>query len=369
MIERIAILGTGLIGGSLALCWQEQRPGATIVGHDRPDVLETAAERGAIDAKAADPVTAVSEADLIVLATPVGSILRLMDSIAEAIPDGAVVTDVASVKQPVFDQVEEVLPDTVSFLGGHPMAGAESSGIEHADALLFENAIYALCLRDGDTEDALQTTFADAVDLIEATGARTLLLDAATHDRLAAVVSHLPQVLAVSLVNTLAETNDPDDLLLELAAGGFRDMTRIASSPFDMWRDIFVGNEGNLLDAIGHFNRSLQRFRNRIIADDLDALEDAFRSAEETRSHIPRNQKGFLHPLSDVYVRAEDQPGILHELTGLLVDADLNIKDVELQNYREGTGGTFRFSFDADDRADRAVDVFSEAGFKARRPA
>jgi len=369
MIERIAILGTGLIGGSLALSWQERRPDATIVGYDRPEVLETAEDRGAIDAKAVDPVTAVSDADVIVLAMPVGSILRLLESIADAIPDGAIVTDVASVKTPVFDQVADVLPDDVSFLGGHPMAGAESSGIAHADALLFENAIYALCLPDGESRDQLTSTYADAVDLIEATGARTLLLDAKTHDRLAAVVSHLPQVLAVALVNTVADTDDPDNLLLELAAGGFRDMTRIASSPFDMWRDIFVGNEGNLLDAIGAFSRSLQRLRNRLIADDFDELEEAFTRADETRSQIPRDQKGFLQPLADIYVRAEDRPGVLHDLTGHLAGADLNVKDVELQTYRKGTGGTFRFSFESDDDANRAVDALSDAGYEARRPA
>ncbi len=368
MIERISILGTGLIGGSIALAWQEHRPDLTLVGHDRPEVLAAADERGAIDEKAADPVTAVADSDLVVLATPVGTVLRLLDQVADALPDGAIVTDVASVKQPVLDQARDVLPDAVSFLGGHPMTGAESSGIAHADPLLFENALYALSLPEAAGDDALDTTFADFVALIESIGARPLRIDAATHDRLGAVVSHLPQVLATALVTTMAETEDPDDLLFELAAGGFRDMTRIASSPFDMWRDIFVGNEGPLLDAISHFTRSLQKFRNRMLAEDFEGMEDMFETAQSTRSNIPRNQKGFLQPLADIYVRVADEPGILHTLTGHLVDADLNIKDVELQRYREGTGGTFRLSFDSDEDAEAAAAVLSDAGYTARRP-
>jgi prephenate dehydrogenase len=389
MMDRIAILGTGLIGGSLGLAWQDALPDVTIVGHDRQDVLETAESRGAIDEKAADPVTAVEDADLVVLATPVGTVLTMMDAIADALPDGAVVTDVASVKQPVLDQAREVLPDSVHFLGGHPMAGAESSGIEHADALLFENAIYALSLPEGVGESALEGDLAGAVEVVTATGARPLVVDAATHDRLAAVVSHLPQLLAVALVNTVAETDgssgsndgpqdDPDDgaeddatagnLALELAAGGFRDVTRIASSPFDVWRDILVGNEGPILDAVSHFTRSLQHLRNRLIAEDLDELEEAFDTARTTRSRIPRDQKGFLQPLADVYVRAEDDVGVLHELTGCLAEAGLNVKDVELQSYREGTGGTFRFSFATAADAEEAVATLTTAGYQVRRP-
>ena len=174
MIDRISILGTGLIGGSLGLAWQERRPNCTIVGHDRPEVLAAAEERGAIDKKAADPVTAVEGTDLVVLATPLASILKLLDTIAEHVPEGAFVTDVGSVKQPVLDQAEDVLPDHVHFLGGHPMAGAEEAGIDHADPLLFENAGYVLCLPPDRDADVLDDALAPVVDLVTATGARPL---------------------------------------------------------------------------------------------------------------------------------------------------------------------------------------------------
>ncbi|PQJ35801.1 prephenate dehydrogenase [Salinibacter sp. 10B] len=371
MIDRIAILGTGLIGGSLGLAWKERRPDCTIVGHDRPDVLETAEARGAIDEKAADPVTAVEAADLVVLATPLATVLTLLESIGPHVPDDAIITDVGSVKSPVLDQAADVLPDDRQFLGGHPMAGAEHAGIDHADPLLFENAVYLLCLPDDQDETALDGPLAPVVDLVEATGARPLLLSPERHDRLVAAVSHLPQLLAVALVNTVAEADDPDEatnLALELAGGGFRDMTRIADSPFDMWRDILVGNEGPIHDALSDFRRTLRRLRNRLIEDDLEGLEDAFTDAQTARDAVPGDSKGFLHPLADVYVRAPDEPGIIHELTGHLVEANLNIKDIELQKIREGTGGTFRLAFASAADADAAVDALEAASYEAWRP-
>jgi len=371
MIERISILGTGLIGGSLGLAWQDRRPDLTIRGHDRPEVLDAAEERGAIDEKAADPVTAVDDADLVVLATPLATILKLLDTIADHVPEGAFITDVGSVKQPVLDQAADVLPDHSHFLGGHPMAGAEHSGIDHADPLLFENAVYALCPPSDLDTDALDGPLAPIVDLVEATGARPLPLSPDRHDRLVAAVSHLPQLLAVALVNTVAESDDATtiaNLPLQLAGGGFRDMTRIASSPFAMWRDVLVGNEGAIHDAISQFRRTLRGLRNRLIEEDLEGLEDAFNEARQARDTIPGDAKGFLHPLATVYVRAPDEPGVLHNLTGVLADADLNIKDIELQTVREGTGGTFHVAFADDADAEAAIDALTAANYEAWRP-
>ena len=370
MIDRIAILGTGLIGGSLGLVWSQRRPDLTIVGHDRPEVLERAEARGAIDEKAADPVSAVEEADLVVLALPVATTLRLLDTIADALPEGALVTDVASVKQPVLEQAQDVLPDHTHFVGGHPMAGAEHSGIDHADPLLFENAVYALCLPGDTKEDALEGPLAPLVDLIEEAGGRPLVLDATRHDRLVAAVSHVPQLLSVALVNLVADTDkEPDEnLALQLAGGGFRDMTRIAASPFEMWRDVLVGNEGAIHDTLSRFRRLLREMRNRLIEGDLDALEARFDDARTARDAIPRDSKGFLRPLSDIYVRAPDEPGVIHDISGHLLAEDINIKDIELQTIREGTGGTFRLAFETGEQAEEAVAVLSEAGYDVRRP-
>lgn len=366
MSNRIAILGTGLIGGSLGLAWRQRRDDCFVVGHDRPDVLDEAEARGAIDVKAADPITAVEEADIVVLATPIITTLRLLDQIADHLPAGVLVTDVASVKVPVVEQAREVLPPETPFIGGHPMAGSEEQGIEHANPILFENAAYVLCPEPLDP-DHLAEEHGDFLDLITATGARPLVLGAKQHDRIAAAVSHLPQLLAVTLVNTVARSTDEDEHVLQLAAGGFRDMTRIASSSFEMWRDILIGNQGAILDALSHFSRRLQSVRNRLIEEDLDALQETFEEAQTTRRSIPRDSKGFLQPLADVYVEANDQPGVLAEMTTALYEADLNIKDIELLKFREGTGGTFRLGFAREEEAETAITVLAETGFQAHR--
>ena len=367
MIQRVAILGVGLIGGSLALAWKKNRADLTLVGYDEQAVLEEALQRGLIDEAAPTLAEAVRAADLVVLAVPLAPMLHLLEEAAPLLQPGTLVTDVGSVKGPIMAQARQVLTEVTPFIGGHPMAGAERGSAANADAFLFENATYVLCPPDGLTADDLTERYADFVALIEATGARVLILDADRHDRIAATVSHLPQLLATMLMNYAAERNADDDAFLRLAAGGFRDMTRIASSPFAMWQHILLANEGPILDALAGFAAALRKTRNRIIEEDLEAMGEAFSEARRVRDTIPRDTKGFLHPLADIYVYAEDRPGVLAHITGALFDADINIKDIELLKIREGTGGAFRLSFASEALADAAVAVLERAGCRAHQ--
>lgn len=363
-MQRIAIIGVGLIGGSLGLVWKKRIETVRIVGLDNTAVLEAARKRGAIDEGATIVEDAVRDADVIVLAAPLRTIVGTLAAIAPHLKDGAIVTDVGSVKRPVLDQATDVLPDNAIFVGGHPMAGSERRGVEHADEFLFENATYVLC-PSGDVD--LASTQPKFIELIRATGARLLILDADRHDRIAATVSHLPQLLAVGLMNYAAERNEQDDAFLKLAAGGFRDMTRIASSSFAVWRDILVANNGPILDALAGFASGIQKLRGRMGTEDLEALEEAFREAQAARESIPRDTKGFLHPLADVYVYAEDRPGELLSIARILHDASLNIKDIELLKIREGTGGAFRIGFADPPSAEAAVQALAAAGYTAYR--
>lgn len=336
---------------------------ATLVGYDRPEVTEQALALGIIDRVGHSAAEAVADADLVVMATPVHASLGLLAAIAPHLKPAAWVTDVGSVKAIVAQHAREVLPETVTFVPGHPMAGAAAGGLQHAHGLLFENATYVLC------PDASLRPFeqkiAPLISLIEATGARVLLMEAERHDAIAAQVSHLPQLLAVLLMEATAHLHESDDAYLRLAAGGFRDMTRIANSPFPMWRDILAGNHPTLLDTLANFAAALQRLRHRLIEEDYEAIGASFDAARAARNRIPRDTKGFLAPLSDVFVYTDDRPGALLALTQCLFEAGLDVKDLELLKLREGTGGTFRISFASDQEAKTAVAALKQLGCQA----
>lgn len=366
-MSKIAIVGVGLIGGSLGLVWRKRLDGVEVVGFDDSRILDRAVERGAIDRGAATLELALSDADVVVLATPIRTILGLLGEIAPFLKRGALVTDVGSVKQPVTEQARTSLPEHVTFIAGHPMAGSERRGIDHADTLLFENATYVLCPPEGMSAEHFELEHDSFIRLVRATGAHLILLHPTRHDQIAAVVSHLPQLLAVTLMNHARDENEQDDTCLKLAAGGFRDMTRIASSPFDVWRDILVANNGPILDVLASFASRLQSIRHRVAAESLEDVKGMFESARAARESIPRDTKGFLRPLADVYVYAEDRPGELLAITQTLHEASLNIKDIELLKIREGTGGAFRIGFSDEATADCAAEALAAKNYTAYR--
>jgi len=362
-IRKVAILGIGLIGGSLALAWKHARPEIRVTGFASPDTLEKAVRRGAIDYKAESLEDAVREADLVVLATPVLHILSAIPKISQSVKPGAIVTDVGSVKSAITRSASRHLPASVYFIGGHPMAGSEQQGIEAADPFLFQNAVYVLSPTPS-TPDAVLSRF---VALLESTGAQILLLDADIHDRIAAFVSHFPQILAVTLMNMVGDQNESDPRLFQLAAGGFRDLTRIASSPFSIWSDVLETNKGHIDEVIDTFVKMLEGYRKSLDRESIQVIDKAFQRARRLRDSIPRDTKGFLRPLVDVFIYVEDRPGVISEISTALFRENINIKDIELLKIREGAGGTFRLSFDDAAVADRAIVILNSVGHKAFR--
>lgn len=352
--HRIALIGTGLIGGSLGLALRRRQPDVQIVGFD-PICADRAVERGACTSAAETLEVATADADIIVLATPVGTLPGLLNSVSQVASPNALLTDVGSVKGPL-DDVARQLELEDRFVGGHPMAGAEHGGIEHADALLFENAVYVLCpLR--------QPVHPYALWFVDAVGARPVVLDASRHDQLVATISHLPQLVAVALVETAAELGDD---ALALAAGGFRDMTRIASSPFGLWGDIYGANALEVDAALDSFLSRVSDHR-QLVTRQPEALRAAFEQAAHHRGVIPADARGFLAPLTDVMVWIADHPGALHAITSTLAEANVDVKDIELMRIREGDAGTFRLGFADGLAADRAVGALTAQGIRAQR--
>jgi prephenate dehydrogenase len=356
--RRIAIIGVGVIGGSLGLAIKKRFRSVTITGHDRPEVLKHALRRGAVDFAAPRLKSAVADADLVFLATPISAILRLLPQIARTVGPRTIVTDVGSVKRAIVGVARRHFPAS-SFVGGHPMAGVELSGVEAAHPLLFENAVYVLTPLTRRPSGAVKT-FAQ---FLEELGARVVTLDPKLHDEIVSVVSHVPQLTAVALTNVAGSRHRSSPAYLRLAAGGFRDLTRIASSRPEIWHDILSSNRDEIARALDLMIRELVRYRRKLRAKGRP-FAGMFNEARRIRSRIPKSMKGFLYPLKEIYVFVEDQPGMLAKLTVSLTRAGINIKDLELMKIREGRGGTFRLAFESSQVAERAVGVLRKAGFE-----
>ncbi len=277
--RRAAILGTGLIGGSFALALRKYDPDTVVVGWDKGHVLRHAFERGAIHEGFGEISLAVAGADLVYMALPVGHTIELLPEVARLASPNALVTDASSTKRSVCTAAAECFPSTsAKFLGGHPMAGKEISGIAAADAELFRGSKYALIHEWTGENAAGDPRITEFVALIQKLGAEPVWLDAETHDRAAAIVSHLPQLLAVALAGVVRDQTDEAGMPVTLAGRGLRDALRLAGSPYSVWRDIILTNSDNLDRALGQLIQSLEQLRGDLRTR---ALEEEFAAAGE----------------------------------------------------------------------------------------
>jgi prephenate dehydrogenase len=272
--HRAAIIGTGLIGGSFALALRKQNPGVSLVGYARPDSAKKARARGAIDEVANDLANAVRGADLVYIALPIGASIEALPAIAAAAEPHALVTDAGSTKSAICRAAASHFRSGARFLGGHPMAGKEVSGIEHADADLFHNAPYALIATEVDSDPRL-IQFAE---LVRAMGARVVWSDAETHDWAVGIVSHLPQLLSVALANVVQDETDETGLPLTLAGPGLQDMLRLSGSPYEVWRDIFLTNTENVSRALDRLAQAIDHLKTRLASKEL---QSEFHAANE----------------------------------------------------------------------------------------
>jgi prephenate dehydrogenase len=278
-IRQITIIGTGLIGGSFALAIRKSGFTGRVIGCDREAVLAQARERGAIDAAFADPSEAARGSDLILLATPVGSIIDLIERIGPIARPESLLTDVGSTKIEVAGRATDVFGQQAGqrFLPGHPMAGKEQSGIEHSDATLFRGAVWVTTPLGEPS-----ATGADFLELVAAIGARVLSMEPERHDRLCAWLSHLPQMVATAMAAGLEEEFAADPQALELAGPALREMTRTAASPYTMWRDIVLTNRTNLQEALLHLEQRLAHLRENLSTRELAAEFDLANNFRKT---------------------------------------------------------------------------------------
>jgi prephenate dehydrogenase len=281
-IRQITIIGNGLIGGSLGLALKKRKFSGRIIGCDRAPVLERAQEKGAIDTAITNPADAVQGSSVVILATPVVAIIDLIERLGPALSAKTLLTDVGSTKGEVVAHAQKIFGKAAPqrFLAGHPMAGKEQSGVEFADADLFQGAAWFITPLPGqDIDSGLSGEFLEWVERI---GARIANIGPKEHDQLCAWISHLPQMISTALAASLVDEFG-DAPLLEAGGRALREMTRISSSPYSMWRDIAITNKKNIADALLKLEQRLAHIR-----ENLDSRELA---AEFERAHELKKEK------------------------------------------------------------------------------
>ncbi|MFL0357613.1 prephenate/arogenate dehydrogenase family protein [Erythrobacter sp. GH1-10] len=283
MIRNVAIIGLGLLGGSIGLALRERAPGIATTGFDaNPNVRDVAGERGLVGTVCDTPADAVREADLVILCVPVGAMGEAAAAIAEALPEGAIVSDVGSSKQSVSEMLAEALPGR-AIIPAHPVAGTEQSGPEAGFASLFTNRWCILTPPKDADQDAIEAVSG----FWAALGARVEIMDAEHHDLVLAVTSHIPHLIAYTIVGTASDLEDVTrSEVIKYSAGGFRDFTRIAASDPVMWRDVFLNNKSAVLEMLGRFTEDLTALQRAIRSGDGDTLHDLFTRTRAIRRQV-----------------------------------------------------------------------------------
>lgn len=357
---KIGVVGLGLIGGSVAHALRAA--GFTRLVAADPDVAATrqALADGVVTCASAD-YGVLSGCDVVFICAPVDRIAGCMAAAGRVCPD-ALFTDVASTKAYLVQSVRrDAFLRTLRYVPGHPMSGSEKTGYRHCDEHLFENAYYILCDDTAD-EKSLETV----ESLAAAMGAIPMRMKAREHDRLVAYVSHLPHIAASALVGLVSQADTDEGMLRRLAAGGFKDITRIASSDPALWRSILHSGRETALSALSDYIALLKSLRDKLSSERFDEVEAFLASARHYRDCLPQG-KGALAADCELWVNIPDRVGIIGEVAMLLASESLSIVNINIQNSREYEGGVLRISFRNAADCRRAGKLLAEHGYDVPR--
>lgn len=362
-IARVAVVGAGLVGGSVALAAQQAGVERVVVTDVDAGVRRRAREVGLGHEVHDTLAEAVHGADLVVIAIPTEHVVPVVEDIARCTSMQTIITDASSLKSDLVPQVEHMLAQSAAvpsrFVGGHPMAGSEASGPDAADGKLFQGATWALTPTASTDDVALRRLSA----FLSRLGARVLVVSPERHDRLVAVVSHLPQVAASCLSDVAADAaTTSGQAVLALAGGGFRDTTRIAASDPELWVGILEGNREAVLDAVEAYRQRLDELAAALRRGDGGALRAQLRRASDARRQLV--PKEGPREVVDLVVAVEDQPGALASATGALGEAGINIEDLAMRHAEAGERGALLVRVD-EAAAARGLRALHEHGLAA----
>jgi len=343
MRRTIVIAGLGLIGGSLAKGLRTSDMNY-IIGYDLCEkTLKYAVDHEIIHEATVNFTKAVNNADIVLLATPITETIKLMEVLnSVSFKRDVIISDVSSVKGSIIKQARYFSNKHITFIGGHPMAGSHKSGIQSAKKHLFENAIYVLIPTDDCSTDKLNVL----KDVLHPTNSHFIVLQPNEHDEMTSVISHFPHLIASSLVHQAKKWEMKHTFLPELAAGGFRDITRIASSRPEMWEDIFYHNREKMLKLLNDWINEMKTLKNIIGKNYKQEMIDYLNEAKKYRDGLGVEKKGALYSFYDLYVDIKDKPGALASVVQILAAKNVNITNIQILEIREGITGALRITVD-----------------------
>ncbi len=341
MKQKVLIVGLGLIGASLAIAIKKAHPEKHLLGWDFYEETRTIAKnKHIVDEIPTSFEAGAVQADIILLAVPIKTSLAYLKELA-ALPLKAsvLVTDAGSTKQEIME-LAETLP--FAFIGGHPMAGSHKSGVLAANGDLFENAYFIFTVPQ---DPAIAARVSELQDLFAGTRAKYVILSSAEHDQITGMLSHLPHIIASGLVNQADVFNQVHPRAKQLAAGGFRDITRIASSDPQMWTDILLSNRKTLMKQLTVWEEHMAQVKGWLQQADQEAIFQFFENAKDTRDRLPVHSNGAIPAFYDLFIDVPDQSGIIAEIAGLLGEAGISIINLRILETREDIIGVMQITF------------------------
>lgn len=358
-MKKIGFIGFGLIGGSLAKIWHKLHPDYEMIIFDHHETVSEEYEKAVLDGvikKITKDLAAFSECDLIVLCTPVISIVNYLKRLKGIIKEDVVITDVGSVKGSINEAARTIGLEK-NFIGGHPMAGSEKTGYSNADINLFENSYYILT----PFEETQKERVEELRSLIKETRAIPIIVDAKKHDEVTAAISHVPHIVASSLVKAVADKKD--DMMEILAAGGFRDITRIASSSPSMWRDICLSNQVSIKNFLLSYIEELKTITETIDEGNGEELFRFFGDSKDFRDSLPL-KKSNMAISHEILLYVPDEPGEIAIISSILAARGISIKNIGIAHNREYSEGVLRVEFYDNSSLEAAHHAIKERNYK-----
>ena len=356
MKHKIGFVGLGLIGGSIAKAIRQYYPEYEIVAFDKnKETLALATQESIIDVAATTIDDNFNHCNYIFLCTPVSFNTAYLKQLTNNLHEDCILTDVGSVKSSIHKEVE-ALGIEEYFIGGHPMAGSEKSGFINSKAMLIENAYYVLT----PTRKVSQEKIDAYVKFVESLRSIPIILDYQEHDYATGTISHLPHIIASTLVNFVRDTDTKNELMKNLAAGGFKDITRIASSSPTMWQHICLKNKENISHILGEYIHSLEKAKMLIDQEDEHALYNMFDSSRNYRNSIPDVSAGPIKKTFAVYCDIIDEAGGIAAIATILASNNLNIKNIGIVNNREFEEGVLRIEFYDEGSSKKAAELLQK---------